>query len=203
MFNTSEKKERALGVKLFLKADRCQSPKCATVRRPTRPGMHGRRRRNISEYGTLLQEKQRFQYSYGLRESQMKRLFKEAVQSKIATGEAFLSLLERRLDNVVYRLGLVRSRSIGRQLVGHGHITVNNKKLTASSYRVRAGDTIGVRSSSSELAEFKQTQDASHKHDVPTWLSFKPDTVTGVVEHLPTEFDTEFDVNLVVDYYSK
>ena len=145
MFNTREKRERSLGTKLFLKGGRCLGPKCASVRRPTRPGPHTKFRRALSEYGKQLQEKQRLQWSYGLRESSMERLFKEALKNRAVTGDVALRLLEQRLDNVIFRLGFAPSRSVGRQLVGHGHFTVNGRKVTIPSYRVSIGDVIAVR----------------------------------------------------------
>jgi len=203
MFNTREKKERALGVKLFLKGARCLSPKCVTARRPSRPGVHGKGRRTLSEYGEQLREKQKFQWSYGLREASLKRVFHEAIQNPSVTGEVLLSLLERRLDNVVYRLGLAASRSVGRQFVGHGHIMVNGRRVTIPSYRVRPNDVIAVRLQSRGHAAFKDFAATLKNFEPPAWLFLDKEKLEGKVLSLPKDFDTSFDVNKVVDYYSK
>lgn len=204
MFNTREKKERSLGIKLFLKAARCNSPKCATVRRPTKPGAHGKSRgRSLSEFGEQLKEKQKFQFSYGLRESQIKNLFKKALKSRGVTGARFLSLLEGRLDNVVFRLGLAPSRSVARQLVGHGHIMVDNQRVTIPSYQVKAGEVISIRPQSKEHPVFKALGESLKKYEPPSWLFLDKEKMEGKVISAPKDFDESFDVNMVVDYYSK
>src|SRR3989344_532241 len=138
-----EKKERSLGVKLFLKADRCNSPKCVTVRRPQRPGLHGNAyRRQSSEFGQQLKEKQKIKFLYGIRERQFQNIFNSAAKNPGVTGEMIMKLLEKRLDNVVYRLGLAPSRSVARQLVGHGHVLVNNRRVTIPSCQVKVNDLI-------------------------------------------------------------
>src|SRR3990170_2954470 len=130
MFNTQEKKERSLGTKLFLKAHRCSSPKCATVRNPYGPGAHGKaRRRAPSEFGEQLHEKQKIRLSYGLRDAAMKRLYRDAAKNPGVTGAVMINNLERRLDNVVYRLGFAPSRSVARQMVSHGHMKVNGRRV--------------------------------------------------------------------------
>ena len=166
MFDTKEKKERSLGVKLFLKAHRCNSPKCVAVRRPQRPGMHGKSYKSLSEFGQQLKEKQKIRYTYGIREAQMKRLAKEAIKSQGVTGEVIMSMLERRLDNVVYRLGLAPSRSVGRQLVSHGHIVVNGRKVTIPSYKIRVNDLISIRPQSREYAMFKDLGESLDRKSV-------------------------------------
>lgn len=203
MFTTKEKKERALGVKLFLKPHRCLSPKCVTVRRPTRPGVHGRARHMVSEYGEQLREKQRFQFSYGLREAQMQKIFREALKNPAVTGTMILSLLERRLDNVVYRLGFAPSRSVARQSVNHGHILVNGRKVTIPSYRVKVNDEITIRPQSKDYQLFKDLSANLKKYEPPTWLTLDKENLTGKVTALPKDFDMPFDINMVVDYYSK
>lgn len=205
MFNTTEKKERSLGTKLFLKAHRCASPKCVTVRRPTRPGLHGtaRRRRALSEFGQQLQEKQRFQFSYGLRESQMKTIFKQALKNPANTGEMIMSTLERRLDNVVHRLGFASSRSIARQLIGHGHIMVNGRRLSIPSYQVKVGEKIFIRPESQNLQVFKDLRADIKKYEPPIWLALDKEKLEGQVVNLPKDFDLPFDISKVVDYYSK
>lgn len=204
MFDTREKKERTVGTKLFLKADRCNSPKCATIRRPHRPGLHGKkRRRALSEFGQQLMEKQKFKFTYGLRESQMKRVVKAATKNPAVTGPMIVSLLERRLDNVVYRLGFAKSRSVGRQLVGHGHILVNGRKIDVPSYRVRVGDAVSIRPQSRAYVVFKDVTENFKKYEPPVWLSIDRAKEIGKVESLPKDFEIPFDVNMVVDYYSK
>ncbi|MEK7555118.1 MAG: 30S ribosomal protein S4 [Patescibacteria group bacterium] len=204
MFNTTEKRERRLGTRLFLKGTRCQSPKCVNARRPHPPGVHGKdRQRPLSEFGQQLQEKQKFQWSYGLREAQLKRVFKEAIKNPAVTGDIFLSLLERRLDNVAYRLGFASSRAVGRQLVGHGHLFVNGRRVTIPSYRVHVGDVITIRPQSKEHAGLKNLSETMKTYEPPTWLSLNKETLEGKVASMPKDFDTSFDVNMVVDYYSK
>jgi len=203
MFNTREKRERSLGTKLFLKGARCIGPKCVTVRRPTRPGPHTKMRRSMSEYGKQLQEKQRIQWSYGLRERHMARLFAEALKNPAVTGEMVLRLLEERLDNVVFRLGLASSRSVARQLVGHGHLLVNGRKVTIPSYRVKPGDVITLRRESKDHPLFKELPNALKNYEPPQWLFIDKDKLEGKVISRPKDFDMEFDVGMVVDYYSK
>ena len=204
MFNTTEKRERRLGTRLFLKGHRCNSPKCVNARRPTPPGAHGKaRQRQASEFGQQLQEKQKFQWSYGLREAQIKRAFKEAMKNPAVTGDVFLSLLERRLDNVVYRLGFAPSRAIARQLVGHGHLLVNGRKVTIPSYRVYQNDVITIRPQSKDHHAFKALGDTLKEFNPPTWLSLNKETLAGKVVGLPKDLETAFDVNMLVDYYSK
>ena len=203
MFDTREKKERALGTKLFLKAHRCNSAKCATTRRPQRPGMHGKLYKQLSEFGQQMKEKQKIRFTYGLREVQMEKVVREATKNPGVTGPLIISLLERRLDNVVYRIGLAPSRSVARQLVGHGHIMVNGKKVTIPSYRVRTGETITIRSQSKDHPGFKDLPENLKKYVPPVWLSVDPDKLEGKVLSEPKDFDNPFDVNLVVDYYSK
>lgn len=203
MFDTREKKERSVGTKLFLKAHRCNSPKCASVRRTQRPGMHGKLYKSLSEFGQQLKEKQRIRYTYGLREAQMERVVKKATKNPGVTGPLIISLLERRLDNVVYRLGFAPSRSVARQLVSHGHILVDGKKVTAPSYSVSSGEAITVRPQSREYTLFKELPDTLKKYEPPVWLSVDADKMEGKVLSDPKDFEVPFDVNLVVDYYSK
>ena len=204
MFNTTEKKERSLGIKLFLKPHRCLSAKCVTVRRPTRPGVHGKAyRRALSEYGEQLKEKQKIQFSYGLRETYMKKIFREALRNPSATGAMIMNFLERRLDNVVYRLGLAPARSVGRQLVSHGHILVNSRRVDIPSYQVKAGDTIAIRLQSKNHPAFKDLSAALSKYEPPSWLALDKEKLEGKVISLPKDFDETFDLSKVVDYYSK
>ena len=203
MFNTREKRERSLGTRLFLKASRCNSQKCVTVRRPVRPGMHGKSRRSLSEIGEQLMEKQKIKFSYGIRESQMKKIFLKAAEKRGVTGETIIQLLERRLDNAVFRLGLAPSRSVARQLVGHGHIIVNGRKVTIPSFSVVIGDKIGMRPASKEHPIFKEMTETIKKYEPPVWLNLNKETLEGKVVGLPKDLEMAFDVNMVVDYYSR
>jgi len=204
VIKAKEKKERALGVKLFLKAQRCSSPKCAMVRRPYRPGMHGKKRqRAISEYGQQLMEKQRIRYTYGLKEAQMENVFKYALKKKGSLSEAIIALLERRLDNVVFRLGFAPSRIMARQFVSHGHILVNKRKVNVPSFLVKAGDVVSVKPTSLSSLIFKELSNTIKKYQAPDWLVIDPVKIEGRVNSLPTAVEMPFDINLVVDYYSK
>lgn len=204
MFNTKEKKERSLGTKLFLKAGRCNSPKCVTVRRPQRPGLHGKaRRRALSEMGQQLQEKQKIRFSYGIREAQMKKIFLAATKNPGVTGEMIMTLLERRLDNAVFRFGFAPSRSVARQLVSHGHIMVNNRKVTIPSFQVKVNDIISIRPQSKTHPAFNDLSNVIKAYEPPVWLSIDKEKIEGRVVSLPRDLDILFDVNKVVDYYSK
>lgn len=205
MKKSSEKKERALGINLFLKGERCNSPKCVMVRRPYRPGLHGKkRRRAISEYGQQLLEKQRIKASYGLKEAQLVRIVDGVLRRKSGNvGEMIMSALERQIFNVVFRLGFASSRIVARQLTGHGHICVNGKKINTPSYSVKVGDVISVKPASRGLLIFKNLADTIKKQEPPAWLSLDKEKIEGRMKNLPGEIETPIDINLVVDYYSK
>ncbi len=205
MFDTREKKERSLGVKLFLKGERCNSQKCVMIRRPHRPGIHGqaKRRRTASEFGQQLKEKQKIKFSYGLREAQMKRVFFKAAKNPGITGNMILQLLERRLDNVVFRLGFAPSRSVARQLISHGHIVVNGRKVTIPSFSVVIGNKIAIRPQSRGHPVFKNLELNLKKYEPPVWLSLDKERHEGVMVTMPKDLEPSFDVNMVVDYYSK
>lgn len=204
MKKSAEKKERALGMKLFLKAERCNSPKCAMVRRAYRPGMHGKKsKRALSEYGTQLLEKQRIKVSYGLKETQLAKIFKEARKKSGDIRERIIITLERQLFNVIFRLGLAPSRIVARQLISHGHFLVNNKKITISSYLVKVGDIISIKPSSHQLLIFKDLPNIIKKYEPPEWLIIDKEKLEGRVKSLPQNIEIPFDINLVVDYYSK
>lgn len=204
MFDTSEKKERSLGTKLFLKAHRCNSPKCAVERRQVKPGAHGASRRGAkSEYGQQLNEKQKIRFTYGLRESQIFKIFEAASKKVGITGNVIVQLLERRLDNVVFRLGLAPSRSVARQLINHGHIMVNGKKVTISSFSVKIGDKINIRPQSKDHLVFKDLSVNLMKYVAPLWLNLNPEKLEGKVISLPADTEFPFDINMVVDFYSK
>lgn len=204
MFDTREKRERSLGTKLFLKAERCNSGKCVTARRPQKPGAHGKSyARALSEFGTQLKEKQKIRFTYGLRENQMRLIVKKATSNPGVTGPLIISLLESRLDNVVYRVGFAASRSVARQLVSHGHIMLNGRKATIPSIQVRTGDVIGIRPQSKDHPLFKDLGEKLKKYEAPVWLAVDADKQEGKVLSAPKDFDIPFDVNLVVDFYSK
>lgn len=204
MFNTTEKRERALGVKLFLKAYRCNSPKCVQLRKGYRPGLHGQARHAVTEFGLLMNEKQKIKASYGLREAHLRKIFTIALKNPGNTGNLIIQLLERRLDNALFRLGFAPSRSVARQLISHGHILVNGRKHTISSYAVRIGDKLAIRPQSQNNASLKELNaEGLKKFEPPVWLRLDKEKVEGEVVSLPKETEVPFDVNMVVDYYSK
>lgn len=204
MFDTREKKERSVGTKLFLKAHRCNSPKCVTIRRPNKPGPHGKAfRRALSEFGQQLKEKQKIRFTYGIRERQMERVFEKAAKNPGVTGKMILAILESRIDNAVYRMGLAESRSVGRQLVSHGHIMVNGRKVTIPSRELKVGDVVTIRPQSKDHPLFKDLAERLKKYEAPVWLSIDAGKLEGKMVAMPKDFDAGFDVNLVVDYYSK
>jgi len=204
MQKSKEKQERALGMKLFLKGERCNSPKCVMVRRPNRPGMHGgKRRRALSEYGQQLLEKQRMKVTYDLREAQMFKIVKAAMEKTGAISDTIVSELERQLFNVVFRLGLTSSRIIARQLINHGHFLVNGKKISSPSYAVKVNDIISIKPSSSTLLIFQDLSNKIKKYDPPEWLVLDRDKIEGRMLALPKDLEMPFDIGLVVDYYSK
>lgn len=194
---------RREGCKLFLKGERCTSGKCAMDRRPVVPGQHGAARKKISEYGLQLREKQKVRNAYGLLERQFANLYEEAARSKQQTGFALLQMLELRLDNVAYRMGIGSSRAEARQRVGQNHLTVNGKKVNIPSYRVKVGDVIAVKESSQNLEMFKALKDL--KIVTPKWLEFNAETLTGKILALPERDDIDLNIkeNLIVEYYSR
>ncbi|MFQ5854526.1 MAG: 30S ribosomal protein S4 [Anaerolineae bacterium] len=199
---------RREGEKLFLKGERCFTPKCAIEKRGYPPGMHGRRRqfrRRMSDYGLQLREKQKAKRIYGVMERQFRRYFQEALKVKGLTGATLLQTLERRLDNVVMRLGLADSRSQARQLVMHGHITVNGRKMTVPSYLVEVGDEIGIRPQSRKKRYFANISDALDPGVVPEWLQLDSQTITGRVADFPSRDQIQEPINeqLIVEFYSR
>ncbi|MGI6212507.1 MAG: 30S ribosomal protein S4 [Anaerovoracaceae bacterium] len=194
---------RREGQKLFLKGDRCYGPKCALERKAYAPGQHGQGRRKSSEYGLQLREKQKAKRFYGMQETQFRNLYKKADARKGITGDNLLIMLERRLDNVVYRLGFASSRKEARQLVTHGHFTLNGKKVNAPGQEIKAGDVIAVKEKSQNSPKFKEIKDM--QITVPSWLSVDVDKLEGKVLSLPTreEIDTPIAEHLIVELYSK
>jgi small subunit ribosomal protein S4 len=197
---------RGEGEKLFLKGDRCYSEKCAVERKPFGPGAHGQgRRQKPTEYGLQLREKQKTKRTYGLMEKQFRNYFKRAERQKGITGENLLILLERRLDNVVYRLGFASSRKEARQLVNHGHFTINGKKATIPSMMVRVGDIIQVKEKSRESAKFKEIKEQAAYKTPPEWLSVDVENLAGTVLAYPVrnQIDTPVSEQLIVELYSR
>ena len=194
---------RREGCKLFLKGERCTSGKCAIDRRPVVPGQHGAARKKISEYGLQLREKQKVRNAYGILERQFSNYYEKATRSKQQTGLALLQMLELRLDNVAYRMGLGSSRAEARQRVGQNHITVNGKKVNIPSYQVKVGDIIAVKESSQNLEMFKALKEL--KIVMPKWLEFNTETLTGKIVALPERDDIDLNIkeNLIVEYYSR
>lgn len=196
---------RREGTKLFLKGEKCFSLKCAVGKRPTPPGQHGQaRQRKMSEYGVQLREKQKARRAYGLMESQFHRTYEKSTAMKGITGENMLQLLERRLDNVVYRAGLGASRPQARQLVNHGHILVNGKKVDIPSFSVSINDVITVREKTKEIEKFKTLRLGTGRV-LPKWLSLNADQLTVSVLSLPVREDIDFSLqeNMIVEYYSR
>ena len=197
---------RREGEKLFLKGSRCYTDKCALTRRAYAPGQHGQKRKKQSEYGVQLREKQKAKSFYGVLESQFRKYFEEAARSKEITGTRLLQILESRLDNVIYRLGLATSRAQARQLVRHGHFEVNGVKVNIPSYLTKVGDVIKVRESSANSEIFKQIVEANENgRPVPTWLESNLADKTGKIVALPTreEIDLPVQEHLIVELYSK
>ena len=194
---------RREGCKLFLKGERCLT-KCSFDKRPVVPGQHGTARKKISEYGVQLREKNKVRRNYGLLEKQFRICYEKAAASKEATGWALLKMLELRLDNVVYRCGLGSSRAEARQIVNHGHITVNGKKVNIPSYQVKVGDVIAVKESKQELDMFKGLKEST-KVNTPKWLEFNMESLSGKVLALPERDDIDLNIqeHLIVEFYSR
>ena len=202
--NTSPdcKQCRREGCKLFLKGERCLT-KCSFDKRPVVPGQHGSAKKKISEYGLQLREKQKVRRLYNVLEKQFRNYYEKAANSKEITGWALLKMLELRLDNVVYRLGLGVSRTESRQIVNHGHITVNGKKVNIPSYQIKVGDVIAVKDSKQALDMFASIKGA--KVNTPKWLEMNTDALTGKVLALPEREDIDADIkeHLIVEFYSR
>ena len=196
---------RRAGEKLFLKGDRCFTPRCAFERRRTPPGDQSRRRRRPSEYGVHLLEKQKAKYIYGVFESQFRRYMTEAFNSPGITGMNLLRSLERRLDNVIFLLGFADSRKQARQIVMHGHFRVNGTKNDIPSYQVRMGDTITWKESVKSTDFFAERTDGIPKRPVPAWLTLDQTEMSGSVVSLPADEDLQqtIDSRLIVEFYSR
>jgi small subunit ribosomal protein S4 len=200
---------RREGEKLFLKGERCFSPKCAIERRNYPPGAHGKtsewKRSRESDFGKQLRAKQKARRVYGIYERQFRRYFREALKSRGLTGLSMLQMLESRLDNVVYRLGFASSRAQARQLVNHGHFTINGKRTNVPSTLVREGDQVEIRSGSRENTYFKELADFAKGRNIPEWVDRDLKKLTGTVKRLPErgEIDANLNEQLVVEFYSR
>ena len=196
---------RREGTKLFLKGERCTSGKCAFEHRSTAPGQHGAARKKVEEYGRQLREKQKTRRYYGVLEKQFVRYYEMAEKKEGMTGENLLILLERRLDNVVYRMGMAKSHKEARQLVLHGHFTLNGKKVNIPSILVKAGDVISVKDSSRDSVKIKELAEALEGQLKPKWLDVNSASLTAKVVNLPAreDIDFPFEEQLIVELYSK
>lgn len=192
-------------MKLFLKGDRCSTDKCAFERRPYPPGQHGQARVKFSEYGLRLREKQKLRRIYGVLERQFRGYFAEADRLKGVTGENLLALLERRLDNVVYRLAFAASRAEARQLVLHHHVFVNGKRVNIPSYLVKVGDRVSIREKSREIARIAKSLESAEGRTALTWLELDKGNFTGTVKTLPVREEVGLDIKeqLIVEFYSR
>jgi len=197
---------RREGMKLFLKGERCYTEKCAIEKRNLPPGQHGKARRaKLVGYGLQLREKQKVKRIYGVLENQFRRYFETADRTRGITGETLLQLLERRFDNVIYRLGLATSRAQARQLVRHAHFQVNGRKVDIPSYQVKAGDVITVRGTSAQNASIVHAMEEVKGRGIPEWLTFDAGQMTGRIQSLPTREQINLPVQeqLIVELYSK
>jgi len=196
---------RREGAKLFLKGDRCYTDKCAYERRPYAPGQHGRIRKKMSDYAVMLREKQKTRRMYGILEEQFRAYFKRADMQRGVTGENLLAFLERRMDNVIYRLGFANSRNQARQLVRHGLFILNGHRVTIPSLQVKVGDVIEVREKNRQSPIIQEAQQVIARRGCPAWLEVDGEKLKGKVNALPTREDVQFPINeqLIVELYSK
>ena len=196
---------RRENLKLFLKGERCYTEKCAYDRRNYPPGQHGQSRKKFSDYGTQLREKQKVKRIYGILENQFRNIFKEADRQKGITGETLLALLERRLDNIVYRLGFSNSRDEARQLVRHNHFLVNQSKVNIPSYLVKPGDVIELREKSKKIVRILEALEGVARRGVPQWLELDKDQMKGNMKSFPVREDITLPIQekLIVELYSK
>lgn len=195
---------RREGMKLFLKGDRCYTDKCAIAKRNYAPGQHGQGRKKLSDHGIQLREKQKVKRIYGVLETQFRNLYERAEKMPGKTGENLLTLLERRLDNVVYRMGLASSRKEARQLVGHGHFLLNGKKVDIASLTVKAGDVISVKERSKSSAKFKALVETNSRI-APKWLETNLEEMSAKVVSNPSREDIDLEIaeHLIIELYSK
>jgi len=196
---------RREGMKLYLKGTRCETEKCAFERRSYAPGQHGQKRRKDTEYGLQLREKQKVKRIYGVLEQQFRRYFTIAASKKGVTGETLLQLLEQRLDNTVYRMGFAESRRQARQVVRHGMVLVNGKKVDIPSYTLKAGDKVSIMESFKDNVAVKRSVETLQKRGVPGWLEVDTTAFSGVFKKVPTKDEIALPVQeqLIVELYSK
>jgi small subunit ribosomal protein S4 len=196
---------RRENLKMYLKGDRCYTDKCAIERRPYPPGQHGQGRAKFSEYGVQLREKQKVKRLYGLLETQFRGYYARGSAAKGKTGENLLQFLEQRLDNVVFRLGFADTRAEARQLVRHGHFTINGKKVNIPSYLVRARDIVQVRESSQKMARINEALAAVDRRGVPQWIQMDKENFRGAIAQLPSREDVTLPIReqLIIELYSK
>ena len=196
---------RREGEKLFLKGDRCYTEKCAVERRKYPPGQHGQAYRKLSDYGFQLREKQKVRKIYGLPEKQFRRYFYKAERKKGITGAVLLQLMESRLDNIVYRMGFAPNRRRARQLIGHGHILVNSKKVNLPSYEIKDGDIVEVKESSRGMPEIIDSFSKAEHRGIPAWVEIDRENLRGKVLHIPPREEIQLPVQeqLIVELYSK
>lgn len=200
-----EKRSRSVGENLFLKAERSTTSKSAYLRRSYRPGMHGKKRRKISAYGSELLEKQKVKLVYGLRERHLERYFEQALSEKTSTPDALARILESRLDSIAFRMGLAPSRSIARAIVSHGHLTVNGRRSNAPSHVLRAGDRVAIRQKSTSKAFIEKINQHLKRYEPPNWLSVDKNNLTGEILRLPSleELQLPYNFGRIVEFYSK
>lgn len=196
---------RREGIKLFLKGSRCYGEKCAIERRNYPPGSHGHNKSKLTEYGVQLREKQKLRRIYGITERQFERIFNDATRHTGKTGDTLLSFLERRLDNVVYNLGFASSRASARQLVNHGRVLVNGKKVDVSSFLVKVGNVIELKDNTKNNVHVQSSFSTREKTGIPKWLELEPEIMKATVKALPEKADISVPVQeqLVVELYSK
>ena len=196
---------RRENMELFLKGERCYTDKCAIKRRNYPPGQHGQGRAKVSDYGVQLREKQKVRRIYGVLEKQFRSFFEKADRMKGVTGENLLNLLERRLDNTVYRLGFASSRTEARQVIRHGHFTLNGKKVNIPSIQVKVGDVVELRQKSRKIASINESLEGVVRRGIPQWLELDKDAYRGIVKSLPVREDITMPIQeqLIVELYSK
>jgi len=207
MLDARCKKCRRLSQKLFLKGERCYTTKCAMVKKPYAPGVHGKKKRRaaLSEYGTQLAEKQKLRLIYGLREKQLKNYFKTASKIKGVLTEIILRKLETRIDNVIFRAGLAESRIKARQIVSHGHIILNKRRITIPSIELKKGDVLEIKASSLKKPIFTGLEIKIKKYNPPAWIFLDKENFKISISHLPLKEDIEspVDLQMIVEYYSR
>lgn len=196
---------RRENMELFLKGERCYTDKCAIKRRNYPPGQHGQGRTKVSDYGVQLREKQKVRRIYGVLEKQFRSFFEKADRMKGVTGENLLFLMERRLDNIVYKLGFASSRTEARQLVRHGHFTLNNRKVNIPSIQIKVGDVVELREKSRKVGSINESLESVVRRGIPQWLELEKDSYRGIIKTLPVREDITVPIQeqLIVELYSK